>query len=88
MDLMKVVIPAAGLDTAFLPITKAIPKEMLPILEKPALQYVVEEAFCSEVSNILIVKGKGRQAISDFLDKSFVIKKEIKESKTSNHLKL
>jgi UTP--glucose-1-phosphate uridylyltransferase len=73
MDLMKVVIPAAGLDTAFLPITKAIPKEMLPILEKPALQYVVEEALLSEVSNILMITGNGKPIIADFFDKCFTL---------------
>lgn len=73
MDLIKVVIPAAGLDTAFLPITKAIPKAMLPVLEKPALQYVIEEALHSEIANILLVTGKGRQLISDFFEKCFVL---------------
>ena len=73
MNVMKVVIPAAGLDTAFLPITKVIPKGMLPILEKPALQYVVEEALCSEVTNVLMVTGKGKQVVADFFDKCFTL---------------
>lgn len=73
MDVTKVVVPAAGLDTAFLPITKALPKEMLPILEKPALQYVVEEALRSQVTNVLMVTGKGKQVLSDYFDTSFTM---------------
>jgi len=73
MDLVKVVIPAAGLDAAFLPFTKVIPKAMLPILEKPALQYIVEEAIGSEVTNVLMVAGKGRQLINEFFEKCFML---------------
>lgn len=73
MMLSKVVIPAAGLDTAFLPITKALPREMLPILEKPALQYVVEEALRSQVTNICMVTGKKKQLVADFFDSCFTL---------------
>lgn len=65
---MKAVIPAAGLGTRFLPYTKAQPKEMIPVLDKPALQFVVEEAVESGVQDILIVTGRGKQAIEDHFD--------------------
>ena len=58
---MKAVIPAAGLGTRMLPITKSQPKEMLPILDKPAIQYVVEEAVASGIDDILIITGKGKR---------------------------
>ena len=67
---MKAVIPAAGLGTRFLPYTKAQPKEMLPVLDKPAIQYVVEEAVESGLRDILIVTGRGKRAIEDHFDKS------------------
>ena len=67
---MKAVIPAAGLGTRFLPYTKAQPKEMLPILDKPAIQYVVEEAVGSGIRDILIVTGRGKRAIEDHFDRS------------------
>lgn len=73
MNLMKVVIPTAGLDTSFLPITKVLPRGMLPILEKPALQYVVEEALHSGVSNVLMVTGRGKQIVTDFFEKCFIL---------------
>lgn len=67
---MKAVIPAAGLGTRFLPATKNSPKEMLPLLDKPAIQYVVEEAVDSGVTEILIVTGRGKRAIEDHFDRS------------------
>ncbi len=67
---MKAVIPAAGLGTRFLPYTKAQPKEMIPVVDKPAIQYVVEEAVQSGLVNILIVTGRGKRAISDHFDMS------------------
>ena len=73
MDLIKVVMPAAGLDTSFLPITKVLPREMLPILEKPALQYVLEEALSSQVNNILMVTGRGKHVVADFFEKCFTL---------------
>jgi UTP--glucose-1-phosphate uridylyltransferase len=66
---MKAVIPAAGLGTRFLPVTKAQPKEMLPILDKPTIQYVVEEAVASGIDDLLIITGKGKRAIEDHFDK-------------------
>jgi len=67
---VKAVIPAAGLGTRFLPATKAQPKEMLPVVDKPAIQYVVEEAVASGFENILIVTGRGKRAIEDHFDRS------------------
>lgn len=67
---MKAVIPAAGLGTRFLPATKAQPKEMLPVVDKPAIQYVVEEAVAAGFGNILIVTGRGKRAIEDHFDRS------------------
>lgn len=67
---MKAVIPAAGLGTRFLPATKAQPKEMLPVVDKPAIQYVVEEAVQSGIEDILVITGRGKRAIEDHFDKS------------------
>ncbi len=67
---MKAVIPAAGLGTRFLPATKAQPKEMLPVVDKPAIQYVVEEAANSGYTEILIITGRGKRAIEDHFDKN------------------
>src|SRR5438876_10962325 len=65
---MKAVIPAAGLGTRFLPYTKAMPKEMIPIVDKPAIQFVVEEAVASGMREILIVTGRSKRAIEDHFD--------------------
>ena len=67
---MKAIIPAAGLGTRFLPVTKAQPKEMLPVLNKPVIQYVVEEAVAAGVKDVLIVTGRGKRAIEDHFDRS------------------
>ncbi|MDT0702594.1 UTP--glucose-1-phosphate uridylyltransferase GalU [Mammaliicoccus sciuri] len=64
----KAIIPAAGLGTRFLPATKAMPKEMLPILDKPTIQYIVEEAACAGIEDIIIVTGKHKRAIEDHFD--------------------
>lgn len=64
----KAIIPAAGLGTRFLPATKAMPKEMLPILDKPTIQYIVEEAVAAGIEDIIIVTGKGKRAIEDHFD--------------------
>ncbi|HEL6535449.1 TPA: NTP transferase domain-containing protein, partial [Listeria monocytogenes] len=68
MRVKKAVIPAAGLGTRFLPATKAMPKEILPIVDKPTIQYIVEEAVASGIEDILIVTGKGKRAIEDHFD--------------------
>src|ERR1700684_2898658 len=67
----KAVFPAAGLGTRFLPATKALPKEMLPVVDKPIIQYGVEEALNSGIQNIIIVTGRGKSAIEDHFDVSF-----------------
>lgn len=77
----KAIIPAAGLGTRFLPATKAMPKEMLPIVDKPTIQYIIEEAIESGIEDIIIVTGKGKRAIEDHFDNNFelednLIKKE------------
>lgn len=70
MKVKKAVIPAAGLGTRFLPITKALPKEMLPVVDKPVIHYVVEEAVAAGIEDILIVTGRDKRAIEDYFDKS------------------
>lgn len=66
----KAVIPAAGLGTRFLPATKAQPKEMMPIVDKPAIQYIVEEAAASGIEDILIITGRNKRSIEDHFDRS------------------
>ncbi len=70
MRIRKAILPAAGLGTRFLPATKAQPKEMLPIVDKPTIQYVVEEAVASGIEDIIIVTGRGKNAIEDHFDRS------------------
>ena len=67
----KAVIPAAGLGTRFLPATKAQPKEMLPVVDKPAIQYVVEEAVQAGIRDILVITGRGKRSLEDHFDRSF-----------------
>jgi UTP--glucose-1-phosphate uridylyltransferase len=71
MKIRKAIIPAAGLGTRFLPATKAQPKEMLPIVDKPVIQYIVEEAVASGIEEIIIIIGRGKRAIEDHFDKSY-----------------
>ncbi|MES5945608.1 UTP--glucose-1-phosphate uridylyltransferase GalU [Bacillus cereus group sp. MG6] len=73
----KAIIPAAGLGTRFLPATKAMPKEMLPIVDKPTIQYIVEEAIESGIEDIIIVTGKGKRAIEDHFDHSFELEQNL-----------
>lgn len=68
MDIQKAVIPAAGLGTRFLPFTKAVPKELLPILNKPALQYVIEEGISSNIHHYALITARGKEAISTYFD--------------------
>ncbi|PGM56752.1 UTP--glucose-1-phosphate uridylyltransferase GalU [Bacillus sp. AFS053548] len=75
----KAIIPAAGLGTRFLPATKAMPKEMLPIVDKPTIQYIVEEAIESGIEDIIIVTGKGKRAIEDHFDYSFELEQNLLE---------
>jgi UTP--glucose-1-phosphate uridylyltransferase len=80
MKIRKAIIPAAGLGTRLLPATKAQPKEMLPIVDKPAIQYIVEEAIEAGIEDIIIVTGRNKRAIEDHFDKSFELE-TILESK-------
>ena len=84
---MKAVIPAAGLGTRFLPATKAQPKEMLPIVDKPAIQFVVEEAINSGIDDIIIITGRGKRAIEDHFDRSFELEYVLREKGKMDLLK-
>ncbi len=75
----KAVIPAAGLGTRFLPATKAQPKEMLPIIDRPTIQYVVQEAVDSGIEDILIITGKGKRAIEDHFDRNYELETRLEE---------
>ena len=75
----KAIIPAAGLGTRFLPATKAMPKEMLPIVDKPTIQYIVEEAVASGIEDIIIVTGKGKRAIEDHFDNALELEQSLRE---------
>jgi UTP--glucose-1-phosphate uridylyltransferase len=75
----KAVIPAAGLGTRFLPVTKAQPKEMLPIVDTPTIQFVVEEAVHSGIRDILIITGRGKQSIENHFDRAFELETHLKE---------
>jgi UTP--glucose-1-phosphate uridylyltransferase len=83
----KAVIPAAGLGTRFLPATKASPKEMLPVVDKPAIQYVVEEAVRVGLTDILIVTGRGKRSIEDHFDRSFELEYFLEEKGKLDELK-
>ena len=76
----KVVIPAAGLGTRFLPATKAQPKEMLPLVDKPAIQHVVEEAVAAGLRDILIITGRGKRSVEDHFDRSFELEHYLEKS--------
>ena len=82
----KAVIPAAGLGTRFLPATKAQPKEMLPIVDTPTIQYVVQEAVDSGIRDILIVTGKGKRAIEDHFDRNFELEAHLQSRKDNGML--
>lgn len=75
----KAVIPAAGLGTRFLPATKATPKEMLPIVDKPTIQYIIEEALHSGIEDILIITGRSKRAIEDHFDRSIELELNLEE---------
>jgi UTP--glucose-1-phosphate uridylyltransferase len=83
----KAVIPAAGLGTRFLPATKAQPKEMLPVADKPAIQYIVEEAIASGIEDIIIITGRNKRAIEDHFDKSIELELMLKKTGKTELLK-
>ena len=82
----KAIIPAAGLGTRFLPATKAMPKEMLPIIDKPTIQYIIEEAINSGIEDIIIVTGKGKRAIEDHFDKNIELEQNLIEKEKTDLL--
>ncbi len=86
MKVKRAIIPAAGLGTRFLPATKALPKEMLPIVDKPAIQYIVEEAVQSGVENIIIVTGRHKRSIEDHFDKSLELEMALLEKEKNSLL--
>ncbi len=86
MKIRKAVIPAAGLGTRFLPATKAQPKEMLPIVDKPTIQYIVEEAISAGIESILIVTGRGKRNIEDHFDKSYELESVLQRKGKSSLL--
>ena len=88
MIVKKAIIPAAGLGTRFLPATKAQPKEMLPIVDKPTIQYIIEEAVESGIEEILIITGRNKRAIEDHFDKSVELEKELEEHNKNELLKM
>ena len=84
---MKAVIPAAGLGTRLLPATKSQPKEMLPVYDKPAIQYVIEEALASGIDDILIITGRNKRSIEDYFDKSYELEYTLQKSGKDRVLK-
>jgi UTP--glucose-1-phosphate uridylyltransferase len=88
MKVRKAVIPAAGLGTRFLPATKSQPKEMLPVVDKPAIQYVVEPAVGADIHDILIITGRGKRTIEDHFDRSFELEFRLEQSGKYEELKL
>ncbi|WP_186576588.1 UTP--glucose-1-phosphate uridylyltransferase GalU [Aquibacillus kalidii] len=86
MNIRKAIIPAAGLGTRFLPATKAQPKEMLPIVDKPTIQYIVEEAVASGIEDIIIVSGRGKRAIEDHFDTSYELEETLAKKEKADIL--
>lgn len=87
-QIRKAIIPAAGLGTRFLPATKAQPKEMLPIVDKPTIQYIVEEAVASGIEDIIIVTGRTKKAIEDHFDKSVELEMELEKKQSKELLEI
>ena len=88
MKIKKAVIPAAGLGTRFLPATKAQPKEMLPIVDKPAIQYIVEEAVQAGIEDIIIITGKHKKSIADHFDRNIELEMALKEKQKEKLLEI
>ena len=88
MKVRKAIIPAAGLGTRFLPATKSQPKEMLPIVDKPTLQYIIEEAITSGIEEILIITGRNKQSIEDHFDKSVELELELAQKGKNDMLEM
>lgn len=88
MKVRKAIIPAAGLGTRFLPATKAQPKEMLPIVDKPTIQYIIEEAVASGIEEILIITGRNKKCIEDHFDKSVELEMELEKGHKDDLLEM
>ena len=88
MKVRKAIIPAAGLGTRFLPATKAQPKEMLPIVDKPTIQYIIEEAVASGIEDIIIISGRGKQTIENHFDRSIELEMELEKTGKTDYLKM
>ncbi|GAB6150657.1 UTP--glucose-1-phosphate uridylyltransferase GalU [Clostridium novyi] len=88
MNVKKAIIPAAGLGTRFLPATKAQPKEMLPIVDKPTIQYIIEEAVASGIEEILIITGRNKRAIEDHFDKSIELELQLENTNKTELLEM
>jgi UTP--glucose-1-phosphate uridylyltransferase len=88
MKIRKAIIPAAGLGTRFLPATKAQPKEMLPLVDKPTIQYIVEEAIASGIEEILIITGRNKKSIEDHFDKSVELELQLEKNNKDDLLQL
>ena len=88
MKVKKAIIPAAGLGTRFLPATKAQPKEMLPIVDKPTIQYIIEEAIASGIEEILIITGRNKKSIEDHFDKSIELELQLEQTGKDEYLKM
>jgi UTP--glucose-1-phosphate uridylyltransferase len=86
MEIRKAIIPAAGWGTRFLPQTKAMPKEMLPVIDKPVIQYVVEEVVASGIKNVIIITGWQKRAIEDHFDQSFELEKYLEATGKNKEL--
>ncbi|MDK2892519.1 UTP--glucose-1-phosphate uridylyltransferase GalU [Methanohalophilus sp.] len=88
MEIKKAVIPAAGLGTRFLPVTKSMPKEMLPIIDKPVIHYVVEEAIASGIDDIIFVTGRSKRSIEDYFDESPELEMYLRQKHKDDLLKM
>lgn len=88
MKVKKAIIPAAGLGTRFLPATKAVPKEMLPIVDKPTIQYIIEEAVASGIEEILIITGRNKKPIEDHFDKAIELELNLEKGGKQDLLEL
>ena len=82
----KAVLPAAGLGTRFLPATKAMPKEMLPVVDKPAVQYVVEEAVAAGLDDVLLVTGRSKRSIEDHFDRAYELEEALRAKNDTQRL--
>src|ERR1700704_6962589 len=88
LKVKKAVFPVAGLGTRFLPATKASPKEMMPIVDKPLIQYAVEEAVAAGMTEMIFITGRGKRAIEDHFDKAFELEHELEQRGNKQLLKI